>query len=102
MATRTDFPVVAIGASAGALDDVRRITEGLPRECAAAIAVVFHVGPHPSHLPEILNWHGKLPADIWGRRGHSGAWSDLRSAPGSSHAAGKSGAHPCCQRFAGS
>ena len=22
----------------------------------------MHVGAHPSHLPDILNWHGKLPA----------------------------------------
>jgi two-component system chemotaxis response regulator CheB len=58
----TDFPVIAIGAAAGALDAVRRITEALPRDCEAAIAIVFHVGPFPSHLPEILNWHGRLPA----------------------------------------
>jgi len=38
-----EFPVVAIGASAGALDAIRRITEALPRDCAAAIAAVFHV-----------------------------------------------------------
>jgi two-component system chemotaxis response regulator CheB len=60
MAT-SDFPVVAIGASAGALDAVRRITEALPRNCKAAILVVFHVGAIPSQLPEILRWHGKMP-----------------------------------------
>jgi len=38
------------------------------RDCAAAIAVVFHVGPYPSHLPEILSWHGKLPA-VFGEDG---------------------------------
>jgi hypothetical protein len=37
-----EFPVIAIGASAGALDAVRRITEALARDCAAAIVVVFH------------------------------------------------------------
>jgi two-component system, chemotaxis family, protein-glutamate methylesterase/glutaminase len=57
-----EFPVIAIGASAGALDAVRRITEALPRNCAAAIVVVFHVGAIPSQLPEILSWHGKMPA----------------------------------------
>jgi two-component system, chemotaxis family, protein-glutamate methylesterase/glutaminase len=56
-----EFPVIAIGASAGALDAVRRITEALPRDCAAAIVVVFHVGAIPSQLPEILTWRGKLP-----------------------------------------
>jgi two-component system chemotaxis response regulator CheB len=58
----TEFPVVAIGASAGGLDPVRRITEALPRSCGAAVVLVMHVGAHPSHLPDILNWHGKLPA----------------------------------------
>jgi two-component system chemotaxis response regulator CheB len=58
----SEFPVVAIGAAAGGLDPVRHITEALPRHCAAAVVLVMHVGPYPSHLPEILNWHGKLPA----------------------------------------
>jgi two-component system, chemotaxis family, protein-glutamate methylesterase/glutaminase len=57
-----DFPVLAIGASAGGLEAVRRITEALPRNCGAAVALVMHVGRQPSQLPEILNWHGKLPA----------------------------------------
>jgi two-component system chemotaxis response regulator CheB len=57
-----DFPVLAIGASAGGLEAVRRITEALPRDCGAAVALVMHVGRLPSKLPEILNWHGKLPA----------------------------------------
>ena len=57
-----DFPVLAIGASAGGLEAVRRITEALPRNCGAAVALVVHVGRLPSQLPEILNWHGKLPA----------------------------------------
>jgi chemotaxis response regulator CheB len=61
MATRRDFPVIAIGASAGGLDTVRCITEALPRNCAVAIVVVFHVGATPSQLPEILSWHGKIP-----------------------------------------
>jgi two-component system, chemotaxis family, protein-glutamate methylesterase/glutaminase len=56
-----EFPVIAIGASAGALDAVRRITEALPRDCAAAIVVVFHVGAIPSQLSEILSWYGKMP-----------------------------------------
>jgi two-component system chemotaxis response regulator CheB len=55
------FPIVVIGAAAGGLDPVRRITEALPRACGAAIAVVFHSGAQPSDVPEILSWHGKLP-----------------------------------------
>jgi two-component system chemotaxis response regulator CheB len=64
----SEFPIIAIGASAGSLDAVRLITEALPRECAAAIAVVFHTGRHPNNLPEILSWHGKLPV-IFGEEG---------------------------------
>lgn len=56
------FPVLAIGASAGGLGSVRHITEALPRNCRAAVVLVVHVGRQPSQLPEILNWHGKLPA----------------------------------------
>ena len=59
-----DFPVVTIGASAGGLEAVRHITEALPRHCRAAIALVVHVGRQRSELPEILNWHGKLPASF--------------------------------------
>ena len=59
-----EFPVVLIGASVGALDAVRTITEALPARCHAAFAVVLHVGRYPSRLPDILNWHGKLPADF--------------------------------------
>jgi two-component system chemotaxis response regulator CheB len=55
-----EFPVIA-GASAGALDAVRRITEALQRNCAAAVVVAFHIGAIPSKLPEILSWHGKMP-----------------------------------------
>jgi len=57
-----DFPVVAIGASAGGLAAVRQVTEALPRQCGAAVVLVVHVGRQRSELPEILNWHGKLPA----------------------------------------
>jgi two-component system, chemotaxis family, protein-glutamate methylesterase/glutaminase len=51
----TDFPLIAIGAAAGALDAVRYITEALPRDCAAAIAVVFHTGPK---LPVVFDEEG--------------------------------------------
>lgn len=54
--------MLAIGASTGGLEGVRRLTEALPRDCGAAVALVMHVGRQPSQLPDILNWHGKLPA----------------------------------------
>jgi two-component system, chemotaxis family, protein-glutamate methylesterase/glutaminase len=56
------FPIVAIGASVGGLDAVRVITEALPRACGAAVLLVMHIGVRQSDLPEILSWHGKLPA----------------------------------------
>jgi two-component system chemotaxis response regulator CheB len=58
------FPIVVIGAAAGGLDPVRRIVEALPRDCGAAIAVVFHNGAQPSDVPEILSWHGKVPTSF--------------------------------------
>lgn len=63
-----DFPIVVIGASTGGLDAVRRITEALPRNCGAAVFLTMHIGAHRNFLPEILNWHGKLPA-IFGEEG---------------------------------
>jgi two-component system chemotaxis response regulator CheB len=79
----TGFRVVAIGASDGGLDSVRLITEALPRNCGAAVIVVMQVGSH-SDLPEILNWHGKLPA-IFGREGDSIAPGRLYVAPPDRH-----------------
>ncbi len=64
----SEFPIVAIGAAAGGLDPVRRITEALPHHCGAAVLVVFHSGAQPSALPEILSWHGKLPV-VFGEQG---------------------------------
>ena len=64
----SEFPVVAIGASAGGLDSVRLITEALPRNCGAAVLLVMHVGARQSDLPTILSWHGKLPA-VFAREG---------------------------------
>jgi chemotaxis response regulator CheB len=63
-----DFSVIVIGASTGGLTPVRTIAEALPARCKAAIAVTIHVGRYPSFIPDILNWHGKVPADI-GRDG---------------------------------
>jgi two-component system chemotaxis response regulator CheB len=62
MAGMSGFPIVAIGASVGGLDAVRVITEALPRTCGAAVLLVMHIGARQSDLPEILSWHGKLPA----------------------------------------
>lgn len=50
-----DFPVVAIGASAGGLDALRRFFEAAPPESGMAFIVVQHLDPtHPSMLVELL------------------------------------------------
>jgi len=79
-----DFPVVVIGASASGLDAVRTITEALPGDCKAAIALVFHVGRGPNVLPEILSWHGKLPA-LFGQQGVTFAPGRIYVAPSDYH-----------------
>lgn len=56
-------PIVAVGASGGGLEPLRRITERLPRDCKGTIFVVMHAGA-ASFLPEILSWHGKLTVDF--------------------------------------
>ena len=78
-----EFIVVAIGASGGGLAPVRAITEALPRRCSAAVIVVMQVGPS-GDLPEILNWHGRLPA-IFGRDGEAIEAGRLYVAPPDRH-----------------
>jgi chemotaxis response regulator CheB len=49
-----EHPVV-VGGSAGAMDAVALLVEGLPADLAAAVCVVFHLSPRaPSRLPAIL------------------------------------------------
>jgi two-component system chemotaxis response regulator CheB len=47
--------IVAIAASAGGLEPLQRIVAALPVPCSAAVFVVMHIGPHPSHLPRLLS-----------------------------------------------
>ena len=55
--------IVAIGASAGGVEALRRLVGGLPAELPAAVFVVLHIGnAHPTHLAEILAAAGPLPA----------------------------------------
>ncbi len=56
------FPVVGIGASAGGLDAVTRLLEGLPAEPGLAFLVVLHLDPHfKSELPALLGAGTALP-----------------------------------------
>jgi two-component system chemotaxis response regulator CheB len=55
-------PIVVIAASAGGLPPLRHIAAALPAGCTASVFVVFHIGSSDSHLPEILNFSGIVPA----------------------------------------
>ena len=46
--------IVVIAGSAGSLDPLRRILASLPPDCAAAVFVTTHIGPHRSVLPTLL------------------------------------------------
>jgi two-component system CheB/CheR fusion protein len=57
-----DFPVVGIGASAGALSALTRLFEGVPGDSGMAFVVVVHLSPdHESHLASILARNARLP-----------------------------------------
>lgn len=56
-------PVVALGASAGGVDALRRFVAALPSAFPGAVFVVLHVSPAgTSVLPDILDRAGRLPA----------------------------------------
>ncbi|AWN16616.1 chemotaxis protein CheB [Salinisphaera sp. LB1] len=60
--TNTHVPVVAIGASAGGLEQVSALLAHMPAETGAAFVVVQHLAPsHVSQLPELLARATTLP-----------------------------------------
>jgi len=54
--------IVVIGASAGGLEALQTLVGNLPRDFAAAIFVVLHIGIRPSAMPSVLTSAGPLPA----------------------------------------
>jgi len=55
--------IVVIGASAGGVEALMKLTAALPPHFAAPVVVVLHVGAEtPSVLPQILGRSGPLPA----------------------------------------
>ncbi len=53
--------IVVIGGSAGSIDALKVILAGLPRDFAAAVLVVVHIGTRESMLPTVLKRHSVLP-----------------------------------------
>jgi two-component system, chemotaxis family, protein-glutamate methylesterase/glutaminase len=54
--------VIVVGGSAGAVEPLRVLVGGLPRELAAAVCIVLHLGNRRSMLPELFRQVGPLPA----------------------------------------
>ena len=53
--------IVLIGGSAGSIDALKRILDGLPKDFPAAVLIVVHVGAHESMLPTLLARCSALP-----------------------------------------
>ena len=61
-ATRQDFPIVGIGASAGGLDAFRQFIDAIPADSEMAYVIVQHLHPlHNSMLTELLSRVAKIP-----------------------------------------
>jgi two-component system, chemotaxis family, protein-glutamate methylesterase/glutaminase len=53
---------IAIGASAGGLEVLKHLAAKLLPDLPVPVLVVLHIGPHRSHLPELLTRAGQLEA----------------------------------------
>ncbi len=53
--------VILVGGSAGAVEPLQELVSGLPREFAAAVCIVLHLGNRQSLLPELFSRVGSLP-----------------------------------------
>lgn len=62
--TNIDFPVVAIGASAGGLDAIQQLFDHLPSDSGNAYVIIQHLSPDfKSLMPELLGKH--TPMEIF-------------------------------------
>ena len=60
--SRGDFPIVAIGASAGGLDACRKLLDALPAVNGMAFIIVQHLDPsHDSMMVDLLAGHTSMP-----------------------------------------
>lgn len=57
-----DFPVVGIGASAGGIQALMRLLQGMPEDGGMAFVVVLHISPdYASHVDEVLQRSVTMP-----------------------------------------
>ena len=67
--SRADFPVVAIGASAGGLDACKKLLDALPADNGMAFILVQHLDPsHDSMMVGLLAGHTSMPVVAGDRR----------------------------------
>ena len=61
---RKDFPVVAIGASAGGIEAISKLLENLSPKLGMAYVIIQHLAPdHESILPELLERKTSMPVN---------------------------------------
>ena len=61
--SRSTHDMIVVGASAGGVEALSALVQGLPADLPAALFVVLHIPPYSeSHLPAILAHRGPLPA----------------------------------------
>jgi two-component system, chemotaxis family, CheB/CheR fusion protein len=59
---RSEFPIVAVGASAGGLEAFTRLLQHLPADTGMAFVFIQHLAPkHESILAELLSRHTAMP-----------------------------------------
>jgi two-component system chemotaxis response regulator CheB len=79
------FDVVVIGASAGGIGALAAVLGALPARFPVAIALVVHLSPdHPSHLPQVLARHSRLPV-TWAHEGEALSPGVIYAAPQDRH-----------------